>query len=306
MGWRDLLQKEEPETLVAPWVGGRNLQTHDRHFIIEGKLPKEHGWYEFKYLVRKAWVKELVDPDTTLLGHHVTGYLVGDRLVPDDVTVSPNIGELTDKFEQVSLIEPGLDKFVRVKAGRIYEGGDLIFDSQEFPLGPEDEVLNAFLNEKVSIDDIAGVTPALDGAFKIEDWYRVEVRKRREEERKRRELEEKRRRIREALGDGEIRREMAKIDFGEAARAALAVGGAEYVDHRKGYGKNDMIVRYRVDGGRYECVCHKETMRIIDAGICLTDHATGIKNDNLFTLESLPTVIKEGINNRQLVIWRHA
>jgi hypothetical protein len=107
------------------------------------------------------------------------------------------------------------------------------------PLGPEDEVLKAFEDESASVDNIRGVPPALDAAFRMERWQRIEAARRRAElERQRREEEEKRQKeerrkqIAEKLGDGAGRREMAQVDFAEAAKAALAVGGAHYLDFR--------------------------------------------------------------------------
>jgi hypothetical protein len=49
-----------------------------------------------------------------------------------------------------------------------------------------------------------------------------------------------------------------------------------------------------------------EDLRIVDSGICLIDHDTGERGDTLFTLESLPAVIKEAIDDGKLVIFRHA
>lgn len=305
MGWKDLLQKAEDEVIVAPWCGGRSLQTSSRGWTIRGRLPREHGWHKFEVKTRDAKWLEAAEPEPDTLDYKVTGYLVGDRLIPDSVAVSPELDTLTRQFEHINLLEPGLDKFVRVKAGRMYESGPLVYDGEEFPLGPEDEVLDAFLEEQPSVDFIANVSPALDGAFRYETWHRAEMRRIREEERIRREQEERRRKIQETLGDGALRRELAKQDFGEAAKAALKVGGAEYVDHRNSRRRNEMVVRFRYMNRRFECTCNKDTLRIIDSGICLTDHVTGEKGDTYFTLESLPPVINEAYGGRRLVQYRH-
>lgn len=307
MGWRDLLKTEtESETVILPWVGGRVLQSSDRTWRIAGKLPEEHGWQEFSLDTRTASWTEASEPQDNALRHHITGYLVGDRLVPDTVQIRPNLKSLAKNCEKVHLIEPGLDRFVRIKAGRVYESGPLIYEEQEFPLGPEDDVLSYFLDEKQSVDDIANVCPALDGAFRIETWHRKEIERRRVEEQIRREKEERRRKIREQLGDGALRREIAKENFEEAARAALAVGGAQYLDHRRAHQRDEMVVRFRFDRRRYECTCNPMTLQIIDSGICLTDHYTGEKGDTYFTLESLPGVIRQANNGGELVVFRHA
>jgi hypothetical protein len=77
------------------------------------------------------------------------------------------------------LIEPGLDRFVLVSAGRDSEVGPLVYWQQEMPLRPEQEVQAAFLDDKTTVADIAGVTPALDAAFRMECWQRVETARRR-------------------------------------------------------------------------------------------------------------------------------
>lgn len=309
MGWKDLLQTAE-ERVTVPWVGGRSLRTRDRTWTLEGRLPQEHGWYTFTLTGRKARVAGRAEPANDVLQDVVRGYLVGDRIVPDGVRLGPSIANLAEASETVHLIEPGLDRFVRVSAGRPFEDGPLVYQGQEFPLGPEDQVLQAFLDERTSVAHVPGVDPALDAAFRLEVWRRVEAEKRRlEEEKRRREEEERRAReerraaIIERLGDGQARREMAVIDFAEAARAALAVGGAQYLDHVPAPHAGEMVVRFRLDGRRFECTCSQRTLRIIDSGICLINHATNEQGDNRFTLESLPAVIRLAQEQNKLVVF---
>lgn len=312
MGWKDLLQKSE--TLDAPWTGGRILRRGPRSWTIEGKLPGEHGWWTFALNGRKASVSAPAEgPNFELLLAPTVGYLVGDRLVPDEARVDPDPAKIVQHSERVWLIEPGLDRFVRVSAGRTHEDGPLVYKCQEMPFGPESDVLQAYLDERLSVDDIQGVAPALDAAFRMEVWQRAEAeRRRREAERRRREeeerraQEEKRQKLIEQLGDGAGRREMARVDFAEAARAALAVGGAIFLDHRRAVRRNEMVVRFRMDRERFECTCDANTMQIIDAGICLTDHDTDERGDTYFTLESLPAVIREAQRLGKLVVFRHA
>ncbi len=305
MSWRDLLETKENQIIISPWCGGRYIQTTTRGWTIKGRLPREHDWHRFSVKTKDATWVEKVEPDPDLLKYKITGYLVGDRLIPDNITSSPKLKMLTRQFEHVNLLEPGLDRFTRIKAGRVYESGPLVYEGEEFPLGAEDEVLDAFLEDQSSVDFVANVSPALDGAFRYETWRRAEIRRIRKEERIRREKEERMRKIQETLGDGALRRELALTDFGEAAKAALKVGGAEYIDHMDSRQRDEMVVRFRYQNQRFECTCNKRTLRIIDSGICLVNHRTGEKGDTYFTLESLPPVINEARGGHNLVQHRH-
>ena len=311
MGWRDLLQTGD-ETLVSPWIEGRTLRQGDRTWTIDGRLPKEQGWYTFKLANRKATLKGPTENPGGALKFVKRGYLVGDRFVEDTVRVDPDPAKIVGFSEAVHLVEPGLDRFARVSAGRMCEDGPLVYEGQEMPLGPENDVLQVFLDGGESVDKIPGVPPALDAAFRMEAWQRVEAQRRRaelerqrllEEERVR--LEERRKKLFEQLGNAAGRREMAIHDFAEAARAALAVGGAQYLDHRRAVRKTEMVVRYRLNGHNYECTCDAHTLRIIDAGICLINHGTGERGDTYFTLESLPGVVQQATRERRLVVFRH-
>jgi hypothetical protein len=315
-----MLQKED-EVIVLPWTAGRELRSRDRVFHIQGKLPHEPGWNVFSVQGRKAKLLEgeeaklraeqnVMPPGS--LDFEVTGYLVGDRLVRDDAQVDPDPAKIAGQSEQVWFVEEGLDRFTRVSAGRVHEDGPLIYAGMEFPLGPEDEVQRAFQDRKAAVSDIKGVVPALDAAFRMETWRRAETerlraeaeeRRRREEEQRR--LEEQRRELQEKLGDGADRRAMAPVDFEAAAKAALAVGGAEYLDSRASRNRNEMVVTFRFLDRRFECTCDKNTLQLIDSGICLIDHATGEKGDKYFTLESFPAVIAQAHRERRLVVFRH-
>lgn len=301
MGWKDLLQKED-ERVSAPWVGGKSLRLGSRTWKITGTLPVEHGWFEWHLQGRKAELVGDAEVDSAGISH--LGYLVGDLFVSDgEGGEIKDPKELMGRFERVRILEP-LDHFERVSVRRFWDDGPLIFVGQGFPLGPESDVLDSFLERKDSVNDIPEVPPALDLCFRMKVWHREWVEVKREEERLRREKEERVRRIRERLGDGALRREVAKEDFEAAARAALAVGGAEYIEHRRAVRKGEYAVRYRLDGERYECVV-SEGLRCIDSGVCLTDHDTGEKGDTYFTLESLPGVIREALRMDKLVVWRH-
>lgn len=322
MSWRDLLA-ERDESRIFPWLGpgslgGRSLRLGERTWSIAGPCPVEEGWYQFSCGGnRRSRLVGPADPTPEVLRCMVTGYLVGDHLVLDGARVELDPTRVAMGTERVHLIEPGLDRFVRVSAGRLFEGGPLIYRWREFPSGIEEAVMEAYLDEKESLDAIKGVTPALEASFRMEVHQRTEARKRRaeverqhREEEARRAAEERRQELVRKLGDGAGRRQMAGVDFAEAARAALAVGGAVYLDHRRAVERNEMVVRFRLGTRRFECTCD-ETLQVIDSGICLTAHdddqgfEAGTKGDRFFTLESLPSVIEEAIREGKLVVYRH-
>jgi hypothetical protein len=309
MGWRDLLQTGD-EKVTLPWLGGGTLFSAAQRWSIEGRHPKEYGWFTFKISNRVARLASPADAQPELLQHSVRGYLVGDRLVVDDVRVDPDPKRIVEFSEKVFLLDDGIDRFARVRAGRVNKEGPLVYQGLEMPLGQEDQVLEAFLDQKTSVANLKDVAPALDAAFRMESWQRAEAERRRvelerlrREEEEKRQKEERRKELVKKLGDGEGRREMALHDFDAAAKAALAVGGAVFLDAKK-LRHNEWAVRYRLDRQRFECVCN-ERLRIIDAGICLIDHATNEKGDTFFTLESLPVVVQQAQRERRLVIFRH-
>jgi hypothetical protein len=309
MGWRDLLQTGN-ERVTLPWLGGRTLYAAAQRWSIEGRLPKEYGWHIFSIVNREARAERPAEAQPDLLQHAVRGYLVGDRLVADDMHIDPDPKRISEFSEKVFLLDEGLDRFARVCAGRVNKEGPLVYQGLEMPLGQEDQVLEAFLDQKTSVAPIKGVSPALDAAFRMESWQRIEAERRRvelerlrREEDEKRQKEERRKELVKKLGDGEGRREMALHDFDAAARAALAVGGAVFLD-AKMLRHNEWAVRYRLDRQKFECVCD-ERLRIIDAGICLVDHDTNERGDTFFTLESLPAVVQQAQRERRLVIFRH-
>lgn len=315
MDWKDLLSSG-PEEVTLPWAGGRRLTDGKRSWKIRGKLPREHGWYIFTIDGGRTATIGKIDeygPDEELFTRNrcpiLTGYLAGSRFIADNARVDPDPENLIDQTEQAYLIEPGLDRFTRAVVLRLDDR--LYYLRQEFPQGPEFEVQAAYQDRLESVDHVKGVTPALDLCFrwesqqrlKAEEWER-EMERLRLEELAKAEAEERLRQAMKDAGTAAGRRELAKRDFKLAAKTALAVSGAELLDVLPGAHATEMRVQYRVQGRRLECVCHRDTLRIIDAGVCLDNHR-GTKGDTRFTLESLPSVIQEAIRDRKLVVWRH-
>jgi len=302
--WEDLL--DAPESRVLPWLGGRRVYDRNRAWRIAGDLPAEFGWYSFELSGRIATLLEPAEPEAGWEGYINTarGYLVGNRFIPEKARVEPDPDKLIEQTVPVFLVEPGLDRFAPVEIcfDPVHRP---IYVQQLFDLGPEDAVRRAFIDKRPDVHDVPGVPPALDLAFRFASRQRQLLEERRAEVERRRQEEERREAARRNMGTGLGRRTLAATDFPAAARAALRVGGAEFLDARPGYRHNEMIVQYRFENRRLECVCDKATLRIIDSGICLTDHRTGEKGDTRFTLETLPGVVRQALDEGRLVVYRH-
>ena len=113
-------------------------------------------------------------------------------------------------------------------------------------------------------------------------------------------------------GGAYVKLERKVGDFATAAKAALKVSGSDFLDARSSANTGEKVVRFRFRHRRFECVVHAETLRVIDSGICLTAHYDddefdpGVKGDAWLTLESLPGVIGQAIDQGKLVVYRHA
>lgn len=249
-----------------------------------------------------------MEPDPDALTCISFGYLVGDRFVSEEASIDPDPAKIAEQSERVHLVEDGLDRFLRVRVGRAGVSTPLIYDCLWMPSASDDIVRDRFLNGGRSVEDVTCVTPALDAAFRMEVWRRDEANRRRAEI----EAAERRRQFAEQLGSAEGRRALAEVDFERAARAALAVSGAVYLDSRNGTRAGEKIVIFRWLDRRFECVCDARTLRIIDSGICLRAEnardgfAVGTRGDDWFVLESLPGVIREADAVHRLVVFRHA
>ena len=321
--WMALLSQDE--VLALPWTGGRALRGDGRVWSIRGPLPDEHGWHAFTINgSRRARWREPAAPSPERLERYPMrrGYLVGDRLIPDsarplpraisdrsrppqtirDRSRRPGRAQLLEQTTPLGLVQPGLPRFSRIGAVH-YEGATWLYARQEFPLGPELSVSDAFADRQPEISGIEGVTPALELAFQIESWRRDRAEYERALAQERREAAARAQRHIEQIRTGAGRRQLAAENFEAAARAALHISGAELLDHHPAARRGEASVRFRYQHRRFSCVVDTATLRIIDAGICLEDHATGERGDTYFTLESLPAVISQALQEGSLVVF---
>ena len=304
MGWADLLST--PETRVLPWLGGRTVYGKHRRWTLRGELPSEIGWHRFEISggKRAQWVEaDFPDLDFEQGRPVVRGYLVGDRMIADTLSAPTDVLAIFENTERVFMVEPGLDRFSRALTARNGDG-QLIFMRQEFPEGPEQEVTEAWQDRRESVDHVPGVTPALELAFQWLTWQRMLSDERQEAARLRAETEVQRLRYQSMIQAAAARRQQIQHHFADAARAALSLSGAELLDTREDFNRN-RIVQFRFRQRRFECVVHPETLQIIEAGICLVDDSSGERGDERFTLESLPGVIGQAIDQGVLHVFRH-
>jgi hypothetical protein len=292
----DRFLQRDAEPRVLPWLGGDRVFAADRTFRI-GEAPAEHGWYRWTGEGRSLRCDGPAEPPLDLKGRRtIRGYVVGHALVPDEAAVAAEaIGRAIGQAVRLHLLDPDLPRFARVAAVEWYDGS-LVFAQQEFGLGSEDEVQQAYEDRLDSVAAVTGVTPALDLAFRWETLRRAQTEQRRariEAERQRREAERQRVEAeQEARERARLLARRRQEDFGEAAEHALRIAGAELLDWRAmdRHG-NEAQVSFRFEGRRYRCICDRASMRIVDAGVCLTDESSGERGDDRFTLESLPAVL---------------
>lgn len=300
MGWADLLSSST-DSLTLPWVGQNKLYGDGRTLQLKGKRPPEYGWHEFSVDGGRSahWLRE-AEPDFSIGDSHqnLYGYLVGNRLITKGVLTDRPPAEILGWFPEVFLAENGLDRFAHVRV-MWYEKRVYVFLGEDFGLGPEEDVRRAF-EDREDISSIPGVSPALDLAYRLESFLRDEADKQRLEAEARRKREE----LQRAIGTGDGRRALAKIDYRAAVEAAFKVSGAELLDLRPGRIKTEYIINFRFMNQRFQCVAD-DRLQIVDSGICLVDHRTDIRGDTWFTLESLPAVIKDAIRLGKLVRFRH-
>ena len=278
MSWEDLL--DEGSERVLPWYGFRRVHDAERSWVRQGRRPPEHGWYRFKTEGgRNATLlsDELQDlcPSWADNQPQIRGYLVGDHFIPDNV--EPGAVELV----QVYCVELGLERFARATIVRDREGR-LVYISQEFPQGPEEEVRRAFQDRQDNLAPIANVTPALSLAFRWiwhlreeQEELRRELARIRAEEEAKREAQEKFDKAVKDAGSAVGRRVLATQDFELAAKEALRVSGAELLDVRDSAQRGEKAF----DAERFVSCwpAKKHDHFLIPAGTC---HCSGANANN--------------------------
>lgn len=317
--FRAFLKPVDP--IVLPYFGGTRVDAADRRFKVEAEI--EPGWWRFAIEGRKAVPKEPAEAlDLGALpamrGHWCDGFVVVSGREVARVGIPPSE-------------EPAA--LAKVVARRWYSG-DVVLDSIEFEDDAELSARTA-LEERRGIADVRGVAPSLRTAFgyalglAVAREQRVPVSLRElaasvvdiaerggdaalaavekiaarrveaEAMRKQRELLEATNRERAKM------REIAQQSYrqrrggspAERADAALEAAGARMLAARRLGDQLEVTFQYM--GVRIIATVHAETLHVYDSGICLAGA------DEELTLDSLPSVIKEAIDDDYLNITRH-
>ncbi len=319
MDYKAFLKQSEP--LVLPYFGGARVDSVDRRFAVQRReeAQVEPGWWRFAIEGRRAVPKDLADPVDlgslpAVRGHWVDGWVVSSGRDLGRIALAP-------------ADEPS--PLAKVTARRWYSG-DLLFDSLEFE---DDAELTArlVLEERRPLGALKGVVPSLRAAFgyalglaaaaqlKIEVSIReltpivVEIADggMTVVEQLFDDLVQRRIQMEQALRERE-----ARAKFADAARSAKSVvrkgDGYSICDHaldsadarmvafRRIANNSQFEVTYTVDGERIISTVAADTLQVLDPGVCLANA------HSVLTLDAMPSVIREAVEDGVLVITRRS
>lgn len=331
MDFRDFLGKTE--TLVLPYFGGTLVEAASRRLRVQpvaaSAAPAAPGWYEVSVAGRRATLAapasapgaEVLDALPAVRGHWIDGWIFVSGRDAERVALPPDeepapLGRCT---------------------GRRWYGGEVVLGSIDFDDEAEEQARLA-LDALGSIADVKGAAPSLRAAYGFavvhrvarglgvevsatearahavtfadggraaaEAWlaHLVEARRRHEAE-----VAERLRRAEIAANEARHQARLAEVARQARARrthgtpieradAALAAAGARMIDARR-KGAN-LEVTFAFMSNRFITVVDSETLQVYDAGICLAGA------DREVTLDSLPSVIREAIDEDHLNITR--
>jgi hypothetical protein len=327
--YRKFLGKVESE--VLPYFGGASVDAASRRLRVS--TPPAPGWWRFDVQGRTATAREPAEPEGLDGLPLVRGHLWGSRLVREGAVAEP-----------VKLLpEEEPPRFSPVRARRWHDG-TLVFEGLDFE-GEAEGTARLMLEEGRALAEVKAVPASLRAAFGyavLEGASRalgirfspVEVRGqvlsvseagRPAAEARLRALATERethvRAVEARLRAVEVQRQRAEEEVrlqAELARLrsaprhlerqaqgavrverALEAAGARLLDTRR-LGSERLEVTFGFMGERFISIVEASTLQVVDAGICLAG------SDREVTLESLPSVIREAIEDDVLVITRHA
>jgi hypothetical protein len=309
------------ESAVLPYFGGASVDAPSRRLRVS--TPPAPGWWRFDVQGRTATAREPAGPEGLDGLPLIRGHLWGTRLVREGAVAEP-----------VHLLpEEEPPRFSPLRARRWHDGS-LVFEEVEFE-GEAEGTARLMLEEGRTLAEVKAVPASLRAAFGyavLEGASRalgirfspVEVRGQvlsvsegghpaaearlralaserdahvRAVETRLLALEAQRRRVEEeARLDARLPRQAHGVTRVERA---LESAGARLLDTRR-LGSERLEVTFGFMGERFISIVEADTLQVVDAGICLAG------SDRQVNLESLPSVIREAIEDDVLVITRHA
>lgn len=323
MDYRRFLGKTDAR--VLPYFGGPSVEAEDRRLRVDPfELP---GWYRFQIEGRNATKLGPADPPPLDALPKVSGWFLDGALVREGAVIEP--------IALMPAEQPA--RFAKLSTRR-WRSGELLFAEVDFETEVEGAVREA-LADGQGLKAVKGVPAPLRAAFAYAvtaeasrktqiRFAPAEVRGKllaiaeggvpeaeaalralaAEREVARREMEELRRRHAVAAAQVEVQRErevrIAQAQANQqraedrAADALEAAGGRLETARALGGGQLEVVFRFMAH--RFIAIVDAATLQVIDSGICL-GHPP---RDDLVTLESLPSVIKEAIDTEALVILR--
>ncbi|MCY1075368.1 hypothetical protein [Archangium lansingense] len=329
MDYRKFLGKVE--SAVLPYFGGASVDAPSRRLRVS--TPPAPGWWRFDVQGRTATAREPAGPEGLDGLPLVRGHLWGTRLVREGAVAEP-----------VHLLpEEEPPRFSPLRARRWHDGS-LVFEEIEFE-GEAEGTARLMLEEGRTLAEVKAVPASLRAAFGyavLEGASRalgirfspVEVRGQvlsvseggrpaaearlralatereahvRAVEARLLALEAQQRRVEQ---EARLHAELARLGsrprhLERQARGATRVeqalesAGARLLDTRR-LGSDRLEVTFGFMGERFISIVEANTLQVVDAGICLAG------SDRQVNLESLPSVIREAIEDDVLVITRHA
>lgn len=315
--------RDEPEQLVGLYLGGLvAYAAGGRALRLPASEARQPGWYRLLARGRRGELLEPADPpDLEALpsetGHYACGYLALSK----------------GRLERLELLGAAEPEVLGPVQARRHPSGVSLLDQPLFEGEPEAQAREA-LDAGRGLQGVKGVTPSLRAAFALATARAVaaargvslsaaelqgaiprlaeegraaahglldELTRRREEERARQSEQARDEALARVYADVRARPRrpdaQARLAPEERAERALAAAGALLLGSRR-VGPDAIEVRFQFLGERFISVVHPETLHVFDAGICLSGA------DEEVTLESLPSVIREAIEDDVLVITR--
>jgi hypothetical protein len=312
MDYRKFLGRREE--LLLPYLGGYSVHAPGRRLRLTE--PTERGFYRFEVTGRKARPLERVpalslDDYPAVRGHVASGFLFE-----------------SGKVEHVlEVLEGDAPQELSPCVARRVDGGSVVLEGVEFEGEAEDAARRA-LEDEGSIAKVSGAAASLRAAFAFALAVRVgrplgiAVSPRELGTRAALLSTAGREAVLEALNALEERRRLSRVRLAAHAAArganpptmtciprrtrekspfdraldALDAAGASLLDARLTQAGLD--VTWRFLSQRIVSLVDPMSLRVLDAGFCLDGE------DELVTLESLPSVLREGIEIGQLNVTR--